>query len=282
MYFVKTKTIDFENNKNFCIYKIDGLCPPSASLNFSTIANVDGKVYNSGRINERNIVLYIKIYPNVAVNRNLLYQHFPIGGKIRIFFKNDLNNVYIDGYVESFECDFFTSNEIAQISIICNDPYFRSVNKESISVSVVQSYFEFPFSIPVNEPVVISDRDFYISKTLNPGLLPTGIIAEFEAIDDGVITPWITNETTSQTIKLVGEDGRLNTGEKIIVNTNRHNLSIIKIFSDGSTKNILNAMDKNFQWIKLIPGDNVLKCGADLNVQNLITTISIEKLLLGV
>lgn len=199
-----------------------------------------------------------------------------------VFFKNDLNNVYIDGYVESFECDFFTSNEIAQISIICNDPYFRSVNKESISVSVVQSYFEFPFSIPVNEPVVISDRDFYISKTLNPGLLPTGIIAEFEAIDDGVITPWITNETTSQTIKLVGEDGRLNTGEKIIVNTNRHNLSIIKIFSDGSTKNILNAMDKNFQWIKLIPGDNVLKCGADLNVQNLITTISIEKLLLGV
>lgn len=282
MYFVKTNTIDFANDKNFCIYKIDGLCPPSAALNFSTIANVDGKVYNSGRINERNIVLYIKIYPDVETNRNILYQHFPIGQKIRLFYKNGIHNVYIDGYVETFECDFFTNNEVAQISIICNDPYFKTVNRESVTLSVVQSYFEFPFSIPMGDPIVISDRNFYVSKTLNPGLVPTGIIAEFESIGDGVRNPWLTNTTTNQTMKLIGSDGELGIGEKIIVNTNKNNLSITKVFADGSTKNILNAMDENFQWIQLVPGDNSLRYGTDRNVENLIVTISFEKLLLGV
>lgn len=282
MYFVKTNTIDFKNNENFCIYKISGLCPPSAALNFSTIANTDGKAYNSGRINERNIVLYIKIYPDVETNRNILYQHFPIGKKIRIFYRNDLHNVYIDGYVETFECDFFTNNEIAQISIICNDPYFKTVNRESVTLSVVQSLFEFPFSVPVDDPIVISDINFFAAKNLNPGLISTGIIAEFESTGDIVRNPWITNTTTNQTIKLIGSDSEISVGEKIIVNTNRHNLSVTKVFADGSTKNILNAIDAGFRWIQLVPGNNSFRSGADQNAENLVVTVSCEKLLLGV
>lgn len=282
MYFVKTNTIDFSTDKNFCIYKIDGLCPPSAALNFSTIANVDGKIYNSGRINERNIVLYIKIYPDVETNRNLLYSHFPIGQKIRIFYRNDLHDVYIDGYVESFECDFFVNNEIAQISIICSDPYFRGLEKQSISLSIVNNLFEFPFSIPIDNPIVISDRNYYVTGKINPGLVSTGVIVEFEAIGDGVLHPWLTNSTTNQTIKLSGRESVLNTGEKIIVNTNKHNLSITKFYVDGTSKNILNTMDAGFQWVQLAPGDNYITCGADEYPESLLVNVSFEKLLLGV
>lgn len=282
MYFVKTNTIDFSTDTNFCIYKIDGLCPPSAALNFSTIANVDGKVYNSGRINERNLVLYVKIYPDVETNRNILYSHFPVGQKVRIFYRNDLHNVYIDGYVESFECDFFVNNEIAQISIICNDPYFRAMEKQSISISIVNNMFEFPFSIPVDNPIVISDRNYYVTGKINPGLVATGIIVEFEAIGDGVLHPWLTNSTTHQTIRLSGRESVLNAGEKIIVNTNKHNLSITKISVDGTSKNILNTMDAGFQWVQLAPGDNYLTCGADAYPENMVVNISFEELLLGV
>lgn len=282
MYFVKTNTIDFSTNRKFCIYKIDGLCPPSAALNFSTIANVDGKVYNSGRINERNIVLYVKIYADVETNRNILYSHFPVGQKVRIFYRNDLHDVYIDGYVESFECDFFVNNEIAQISIICNDPYFRSLEKQSVSMSIVNNMFEFPFSIAVNESIVISDRNYYVTEKINPGLVSTGIIVEFEAIGDGVLHPWLTNSTTHQTMKLSGRESVLNTGEKIIVNTNKHNLSITKILVDGTSKNILNTMDTGFQWVQLAPGDNYITFGADAYPESLLVNVSFEKLLLGV
>lgn len=288
MYFVKTNTIDFSKDSNFSIYKIDGLCPPSAALNFSTIANVDGKVYNSGRINERNIVLYIKINQDlninrtVEINRNILYGHFPVGQKVRIFYRNEMHDVYIDGYVESFECDFFVNNEIAQISIICNDPYFRSLEKQSVSMSIVNNMFEFPFSIPVDNPIVISDRNYYVTGKINPGLVATGIIVEFEAIGDGVLHPWLTNSTTHQTMKLSGRESVLNAGEKIIVNTNKHNLSITKILVDGTSKNILNTMDTGFQWVQLAPGDNYITFGTDAYPENMVVNVSFEKLLLGV
>lgn len=279
MYFVKTNTIDFSTDRNFCLYKIDGLCPPSATLNFSTIANVDGTVYNSGRINQRNLVLYVKIFPDVETNRNILYKHFPIGQKVRIFYRNDLHNVYIDGYVESFECDLFTNNEVAQISIICNDPYFRSVEKSTTVISVVHDYFEFPFSIPVNDPIVISDRNYYVEGVVNPGIIPTGMTVEFEAIGYNVLNPWLENKTTGQKMIVNAE---IDTGEKIIVNTNKHNLSVTKVFTDGRKENILNSMGDGFQWVQLIAGENRIAVGSDQNSESLVVSVSVEKLLLGV
>lgn len=279
MYFVKTNTIDFSTDRNFCLYKIDGLCPPSATLNFSTIANVDGTVYNSGRINQRNLVLYVKIFPDVETNRNILYKHFPIGQKVRIFYRNDLHNVYIDGYVESFECDLFTNNEVAQISIICNDPYFRSVEKSTTVISVVHDYFEFPFSIPVDDPIVISDRNYYVEGVVNPGIIPTGMTVEFEAIGYNVLNPWLENKTTGQKMIVNAE---IDTGEKIIVNTNKHNLSVTKVFTDGRKENILNAMGDGFQWVQLAAGENRISIGSDQNSESLVVSVNVEKLLLGV
>lgn len=279
MYFVKTNTIDFSTDRNFCLYKIDGLDPPPATLNFSTIANVDGKIYNSGRINERNLVLYVKIFPDIETNRNILYRHFPIGQKVRIFYRNDLHNVYIDGYVESFECDFFTNNEIAQISIICNDPYFRSVEKSTTIISIVHNYFEFPFSIPVDDPIVISDRNYYVEEIVNSGTIQTGMIVEFEAIGDNVLNPWLENKTTGQKMVVNAE---IDTGEKIIVNTNKHNLSVTKVFTDGRRENILNAMGDGFQWVRLAAGENRISVGSDQNPESLVVSVNVEKLLLGV
>lgn len=279
MYFVKTNTIDFSTDRNFCLYKIDGLCPPSATLNFSTIANVDGTVYNSGRINQRNLVLYVKIFPDVETNRNILYKHFPIGQKVRIFYRNDIHNVYIDGYVESFECDLFTNNEVAQISIICNDPYFRSVEKSTTVISVVHDYFEFPFSIPVDDPIVISDRNYYVEGVVNPGIIPTGMTVEFEAIGYNVLNPWLENKTTGQKMIVNAE---IDTGEKIIVNTNKHNLSVTKVFTDGRKENILNSMGDGFQWVQLAAGENRIAVGSDQNSESLVVSVSVEKLLLGV
>lgn len=279
MYFVKTNTIDFSTDRNFCLYKIDGLCPPSATLNFSTIANVDGTVYNSGRINQRNLVLYVKIFPDVETNRNILYKHFPIGQKVRIFYRNDLHNVYVDGYVESFECDLFTNNEVAQISIICNDPYFRSVEKSTTTISIVHNYFEFPFSIPVDDPIVISDRNYYVEEIVNSGTIPTGMVVEFEAIGYNVLNPWLENKTTGQKMIVNAE---IDTGEKIIVNTNKHNLSVTKVFTDGRKENILNSMGDGFQWVQLAAGENRLAVGSDQNSESLVVSVNVEKLLLGV
>ena len=83
-------------------------------------------------------------------------------------------------------------------------------------------------------------------------------------------------------MKLTGTETTLNQGEKITVNTNKHHLSIVKTFTDGTTKNILNTMDESFEWVQLLPGKNRLTYGADEKPENLLVTITVDKLLLGV
>lgn len=83
-------------------------------------------------------------------------------------------------------------------------------------------------------------------------------------------------------MKLTGTETTLNQGEKITVNTNKHHLSIVKTFADGTTKNILNTMDESFEWVQLLPGKNRLTYGADEKPENLLVTITVDKLLLGV
>ena len=54
------------------------------------------------------------------------------------------------------------------------------------------------------------------------------------------------------------------------------------VLNDGTTKNILNTMAEGFEWVQLLPGSNRLTYGADEKPENLIVTVTVEKLLLGV
>ena len=83
MIFTKVKTaknnvLDFTNSNKFCLYDIDGLNPVTATINTTEFATSDGAMFNSARIGTRNIVLYIKIYPEIEQNRLLLYSFFTI------------------------------------------------------------------------------------------------------------------------------------------------------------------------------------------------------------
>ena len=70
MIFLKIKTenneiLDFAKSKQYCLYDIDGLNPVAATINTTEFATSDGAMFNSARIGTRNIVLYIKIYPEI-------------------------------------------------------------------------------------------------------------------------------------------------------------------------------------------------------------------------
>jgi predicted phage tail component-like protein len=279
LYYVKTDTIDFDNNKNFCIYKMDGLAPPSATLNFSTIANVDGVVYNSGRINQRNLVLYVKIFGDIEANRNALYSHFPVGSLVRIYFKNETHDVYIDGYIETFECDFFTNNEIAQISIICPDPYFNGTQKTYYSTAYTSNGFEFPFSIEIGQPIEISTNGGYGCTAVVNSDGTNGFTIEFEAVNSTVTAPYVTNTANGQTFRINTD---IAVGEKITINTNRHHLSATKTHKDGTTENVLSSVSSDSQWVQLLNGKNTLFMGAGKNAENLAVLITVEQRILGV
>lgn len=145
-----------QNESDFQIINVEGLNPPNATLNLSTIAGMDGAKFNSAKLETRNIVIYIKLNGDAERNRVFLYRYFNSKDKCKIFYKNELRNVYIEGYVESVEVSPFSDNEIMQISIMCPDTYFKSVDELIADISKLVSEFTFPFSINYRYPIAIS------------------------------------------------------------------------------------------------------------------------------
>ena len=62
----------------FYILNIDGLGPAKANINMNELVTSDGSLYNSARLNPRNIVLTLKMrdYPTIEDSRLLTYRYF--------------------------------------------------------------------------------------------------------------------------------------------------------------------------------------------------------------
>ena len=175
------------------IVDISGLDPPPAQINLTAIAGLDGAVFNSSKLQTRNLVLTVRINggnSGVETNRLLLYNYFRTKERCVFYYKNGSLDVMIEGYVESVECGLFTKNELAQISIICPYPYFRSLTETVTDFSKNRSLFVFPFSINFDEPVVISELNTssltYInndSEAETGAVILVEVIRAFNAVD---------------------------------------------------------------------------------------------------
>lgn len=118
---------------------ITGLDPVKASVNTSPFGSVDGTSYVGSSVLNRNIVL--TVHPNPDWNdwtfeglRRVLYSYFMPKRSVRlVFYSDDMIPVEISGYVESVEVNMFSKDPELQISIICPDPYFSSLEPKVIT-----------------------------------------------------------------------------------------------------------------------------------------------------
>lgn len=260
--------LDLSLSPSYDVLKINGLSPPPATLNFSKMANFDGGKFNSGQLETRNVVFTIKIYPNVEENRIALYKYFPSKKTIRIYYKNDRRDVYIDGIVETVEIDPFSINEIAQISIICPDPYWKESTESRLNFSNIISLFEFPFSIPA-EGIEFSRIQKLTTVFFNNGEVETGITIEFQATTDQILNPKFINRTTQE---YFGLNVDMAEGDLIRINTRRGEKSVILIH-DGTETNIIGNRQTGSKWIQLVGGPNELSYECDSGAQNLIVRV---------
>lgn len=136
-----------QNESDFQIVNISGLNPSNAQINRSTVAGLDGSRFNSSKLEERNIVITLKLNGDIAQNRIRLYSYFNTKQWCKLYYQNELRNVYIEGWVETVEVDLFTNSETMQISIVCPNPYFKALDEIITDVSKVIEMFTFPFAI---------------------------------------------------------------------------------------------------------------------------------------
>lgn len=269
-------------SSGFLILNITGLTPVKGDINFTSITTNDGALYNSARIDTRNIVLTLLYYPSPTIESTRLksYKYFPVKKPITLEFQTENRKAEITGYVESNEMSIFTSAEYSTISILCPDPYFYSTSENTdIDVKFSGILPAFRFITPtyseaapniifgkmktVNEKIVKYSGDSEIGMEI--------IIRATGSVGDITIYNRITQESmmisSSKLASLTGSG--LITGDVITIYTYRGNKKI-ELLRAGNTFNILNCLGKNATWLMLRKGNNTLAYAAPiggLNVQ---------------
>lgn len=274
-------TLDLENpeNSGFIVREIRGLGPCKATINTTEVSTNDGSIYNSARLNTRNIVFdLVFIGTDVESIRQLSYKFFPIKKPLTLEFITDNRDCITTGYVESNEPNIFSSSESATISILCPDAYFYSIEAgENITTFYGEDpLFEFPFennSLTENliefgdirqytDAVIVYDGDSEIGVTIT--IHSVGEASNISIYNTGTRQQMVID--TSKIESLTGSG--LIAGDDIIICTVKGKKSIT-LLRNGEYTNILNALDKKSDWFQLVKGENVFAYTAETGVQNL-------------
>jgi len=260
------RVIELTGNPSYEVLSVTGLNPPNATVNMSAVANLDGKFFNSSKINERNVVITLKINQPVEGNRIAIYDYFQAKQYIKIYYSNDIRDVYAEGYIDTMECDLFTENEVMQISIMCPNPFFKDVKESRIDFSQVIDLLEFLLSAP-KEGIALSELDL-VNRINIPTEHDTGIIMTLAATGY-VQSPVVYNVETRRAFRL---NLKMEPGDQIIVNTNRGEKSVL-LFRSGGYTNIINYVSSNPDWFQLETGDNVFTYEAQSGSEHLTVSI---------
>lgn len=258
------------NEGDYQVIEITGLNPPNAQINMSSMAGLDGAKFNSSKLNTRNIVITLKLNGSgatVEVNRQMLYKFFATKEECTFYYKNNYRDVYIEAYVETFEVNLFQNGQIAQISIICPQPYFKAMEEIIDDISKVIGAFEFPFafgSVGATNPDVpiLSGTDDAIpfstieinkiTNVTNDSESETGIIIQIDIMDN-INTIQIQNTTTGEVFIL---NGSFLENDQLTINTNKGQKSVT-LLRNGVKSNAFANVRKGSTFFQLQLGDNL-------------------------
>lgn len=249
------------------ITDIEGLGPVKATINTSEIATGDGALYNSAKLETRNIVMTLdfRFGTDIETIRHTTYKYFPIKRYLMLTFVTDQRSLDAFGYVESNEPEIFQAHETTQISVICPDPYFYATNGKTLTLfSGVNPKFEFPFENNSLTEKLINFGDIvhmYENVVTYKGDASVGIKITIHALDT-VKDIVIYNARTREVMRINTDFIQTLTGQAycagddIIINTKRGEKSVT-LLRAGLTTNILNCLGKGSSWFQLSKGDNI-------------------------
>lgn len=148
----------------FLITSVTGLNYPETEFAQQNYSNYDGAHFGNSHVSVRNIVMNILFYQwnkeNLSIEdlRWKLQRYFLPKSDLTFFATNEHGTFRINGYVETCEINIFTKREMAEISILCPDPYFiKESTDNNVRIGLVEEMFHFPVSIEGTKPIDTSN-----------------------------------------------------------------------------------------------------------------------------
>lgn len=270
--------VNINDNINYIVTHISGLNPPSASLFMAKSPNRKGGKHNGSTLNERQVVITIKILGDIEANRNALYPWIDTEQYSKIHYRNGLKNVYCEGFVEDCPVDVFTENEVVSLAIVCGDPYWHDLNEIVTDIAGVIKQFTFPFAIDAAGIPFSTLKETATANIFNGGA-ETGVKITIHCYGDIENLTIYNVADTSQKFTL---KTKLLKDWTIVIDTDGSPKTCKAYRPDGTVVNFMKYVDSNPTWFVLRKGNNQFGYTADNGKDNAEISIGFTNKYLGV
>lgn len=269
------------------VIKVTGITPVGGEIYITPFGNVDGGLFAGARVPSRNIVLTLGMWPEekkdgtlgtIEESRLKTYNFFRIKETVDLVFYTDNRQLIITGYVESNDVDIFSKKETATISIICINPWFRTVGYPSISFSGSRPKFEFPFqseryATTYEEGLLEFGNISIDTKTtiFYNGDIQTGFRVYISFVHSNFHNIYLYNMDTRERMNLYTDQIEIITGRPLDIGDELQISTVTGkkyayLLRNGELIDIISIVDKNTDWFQLTKGANVFAFSSDYGI----------------
>lgn len=279
------ESLEFTDNSNFLIQGIEGLSGVSAKRVSYTGFMQDGEHYQSSSLEVRQIVLKFALLAD-SVDELLKARN-----RINKLFNPKLGNgeltYEVEGVKRKIVCVASSMPKMSglttgdyckgEVILLAHDPHFTDMTETRVNVATWRNLLRFPITFTKEKQAFGFKEPSLIVNLENNGDVECGMTIEF--VSKGAVkNPSLININTQEYIKL---NHTMVAGEKIVITTS---YGFKKVVSEvnSTRKNVMNYLDIDSTFLLLDVGDNLLRYGADDNLNHLEVNIIYSQRYLGV
>ena len=239
--------LTFGQGTPFTVTEIQGLNPPSATINTSQIAMVDGGKFNSSKLNMRTINIAFAIEYQPAANRIEIYKVLKSKQWVKMYYNGEYRQVFIEGYIQSIDISYFAMKQIVTCAILCPSPYFKEAQEIVDSLVNIVGMFHFPFASTAEPQLIMGNIFNELGMVIeNGGDVDTGIIIVMYARSP-ISNPKVFNYITHD---FIGVQYDMQTADQITIDTRKGEKSVT-LLRGGVETNLFNYLMEGSTWLQL-------------------------------
>lgn len=272
-----SQTVNVNDGSNYIVLSVSGLNPPKATVFTAKSPNKKGSKKNGSTLDERIVIIQIKLLGDVEANRNALYAWSDTEQELKIYYRNGKKNIYCEGTVTDCDIDLFTNNEIVNIAILCTDPHLYDMQEIVSDISSILKQFTFPFAIDAEGVPFSTIKESNTTNIFNAGA-ETGVKITVKCNGEVSNLRIYNALDTTQQFKI---NRTLQKNWIVEINTDGSPKTVKLIKLDGTSENLLKYV-YNPTWFTLKKGNNLFGFSADSGINDAEITIGFRNKYLGV
>ena len=228
-----------DENCQFLLLEHDGFEAADYDVKTVTSGASDGVYISTHRLGERTIsIKFDYSWVGMEISRSKLIKFFSPNRNLNVIVDRRGTTREISGVASDFKIDESNLHEfsIVKVSILCPDPYFKSVDTVFRNSAVSKSAFHLPCKLPC---IVGVQSGTGFVDVINDGDTYADMVVEL-IVSAPITAPYVYNRTNGKKIKILDS---LDAGDKVVISTvrrakkatvngERANIDPTSVFSD--------------------------------------------------